>query len=72
MDALERDPQVEIVLITDELYREAMALFCSRLDKDWGLIDCLSFIVMKERGLSDALTTDEHFEQAGFLALLRS
>jgi len=71
LDALERDPQVEIVLITNELYREAMTLFCSRLDKDWGLIDCVSFIVMKERGLTDALTTDEHFEQAGFRALLR-
>jgi predicted nucleic acid-binding protein len=71
LDALERDPQVEIVLITEELYQQALALFCSRLDKEWGLIDCVSFIVMQERGLTDALTTDEHFEQAGFRALLR-
>jgi len=48
-----------------------LALFCSRLDKEWGLIDCVSFIVMQERGLTNALTTDEHFEQAGFRALLR-
>jgi predicted nucleic acid-binding protein len=71
LDALERDPQVEIVLITEELYKQALALFCSRLDKEWGLIDCASFIVMHERGLTHALTTDEHFEQAGFRALLR-
>lgn len=71
LDALERDPQVELVLITEELYQQALALFCSRLDKEWGLIDCVSFIVMQERGLTNALTTDEHFEQAGFRALLR-
>ena len=72
LDALERDPQVEIVLLTEELYQRALALFCSRLDKEWGLIDCVSFIVMQERGLTNALTTDEHFEQVGFHALLRS
>jgi len=71
LDALERDPQVEIVLLTEELYQQALALFCSRLDKEWGLIDCVSFIIMRERGLTNALTTDDHFEQAGFRALLR-
>ena len=61
----------EIVFITEDLYQQALALFCSRLDKEWGLIDCVSFIVMQERGLTNALTADEHFEQAGFRALLR-
>jgi len=42
-----------------------------REDKEWGLTDCISFIVMEDHGLTDALTTDEHFEQAGFRALLR-
>ena len=69
--ALEHDPQVERVPLTNELYRQAFELFHSRPDKEWGLIDCASFVVMQQRGLTDALTTDEHFEQAGFRALLR-
>jgi uncharacterized protein len=68
---LEEDKTVEIVPITDELYQKAFKLFCNRPDKDWGLIDCVSFVVMRENNLSQALTTDEHFEQAGFIALLR-
>ena len=71
LEALEQDPQVECVPLTDELYQQAFELFRSRPDKDWGLIDCVSFVVMNQRGLTDALTTDEHFEQAGFRALLR-
>ncbi|MDP7134637.1 MAG: PIN domain-containing protein, partial [Planctomycetota bacterium] len=43
---------------------------CERLDKGWSLTDCVSFVVMQERGLVDALTTDLHFQQAGFRALL--
>ena len=39
--------------------------------KEWGLTDCISFIVMEDNGLTEALTTDEHFQQAGFRALLR-
>jgi predicted nucleic acid-binding protein len=40
------------------------------MDKPWGLTDCLSFIVMQERGITEALTADEHFRQAGFVPLL--
>lgn len=71
LDALEQDPQVEIVSLSEELYERALELFRNRSDKDWGLVDCLSFIVMQKRRLTEALTTDEHFEQAGFRALLR-
>ncbi len=71
LDALERDPQVEIISLTEELYAQALDLFRSRPDKEWGLIDCVSFVVMRMRGLTEALTTDEHFEQASFRALLR-
>jgi uncharacterized protein len=53
------------------LLRRGMALFASRPDKEWSLVDCISFVVMKERRLTDALTTDHHFVQAGFNALLR-
>jgi uncharacterized protein len=70
--SLERDQTVEILPITDELYQKAFELFRNRPDKDWGLIDCISFVVMRENGLTEALTTDEHFEQAGFIALLRN
>jgi len=72
LDALEQDPLVEIVLLSEELYGKALELFRNRPDKDWGLVDCVSFIVMQERGLTEALTTDEHFEQAGFRPLLRA
>ena len=62
---------VEIVPTSEELYQRAFQLYQSRADKEWGLTDCVSFVVMQDRGLSDALTTDKHFEQAGFRALLR-
>ena len=71
LDALEQDPQVEIVPLSEELFEQALELFRNRPDKQWGLVDCVSFIVMQERGLTEALTTDEHYEQAGFRALLR-
>jgi predicted nucleic acid-binding protein len=41
-------------------------------DKEWSLTDCISFLLMRERGIHEALTHDHHFEQAGFVALLRS
>ena len=71
LDALEQDPQVEIVSLSEELYEQALELFRNRPDKEWGLVDCVSFVVMRERGLTEALTTDEHFKQAGFRPLLR-
>jgi predicted nucleic acid-binding protein len=46
------------------------SLYASRPDKDWSLTDCISFVLMKELGVSEALTGDHHFQQAGFVALL--
>jgi len=46
-------------------------IYENRQDKEWSLTDCLSFLVMQERGVMDALTADHHFEQAGFRALMR-
>ena len=71
LDALEADAQTQIVPTGEELCVRALDLFRQRPDKDWSLTDCLSFVVMTDFGLTQALTTDEHFEQAGFKALLR-
>ncbi|NMG60602.1 PIN domain-containing protein [Geitlerinema sp. P-1104] len=71
LESLETDPSVEVVLLTDSLYRLAFNLFKQRGDKEWGLVDCISFIVMQDRGIIDALTADTHFQQAGFRALLK-
>jgi predicted nucleic acid-binding protein len=45
-------------------------LYRNRADKNWSLTDCISFVVMKRKGITEALTGDHHFEQAGFKALL--
>jgi uncharacterized protein len=71
LESLENDPNIEVILLTDHLYRLAFTLFKKREDKEWGLVDCISFIVMEDRGITDALTADIHFQQAGFRALLR-
>ena len=68
--ALEADPDIEIVPLTRDLYARAFVLFRGRLDKEWGLTDCVSFVVMHDRGLTQALTPDAHFKQAGFQTLL--
>ncbi|HKQ07570.1 MAG TPA: type II toxin-antitoxin system VapC family toxin [Blastocatellia bacterium] len=71
LESLEQDPRVKIIPLTEDLYKRGFELYQSRRDKEWGITDCISFAVMQERGLTDALTTDEHFEQAGLKALLR-
>lgn len=68
--AMEEDPNVEIVPLYEELYNRGWQLYRERRDKEWSLTDCISFIVMQERGLTEALTTDKHFQQAGFIVLL--
>jgi uncharacterized protein len=67
---LQRDPNVTIVGPTQAVFDRGLELFERRRDKSWTLTDCISFCVMQEVGLSEALTGDRHFEQAGFLALL--
>jgi hypothetical protein len=53
------------------LYQQSLYFYSNRTDKEWGITDCLSFVVMHEQAISVALTTDVHFQQAGFQALLR-
>jgi predicted nucleic acid-binding protein len=62
---------VHIVPIDSSLDAMAWQLWASRPDKEWTLIDCASFMVMQQRRLTEALTTDHHFEQAGFTRLLK-
>ena len=71
VDSVRADPAVELVPPTAELFARGIALFRGRPDKHWSLTDCISFVVMEERGIRDALTADRHFEQAGFVALLK-
>ncbi len=70
LSALEFDSLVEIIELTLADYQAGMALFQNRSDKEWGLVDCISLVVMQCRGLLEALTADGHFVQAGFRALL--
>ncbi|MBT9141501.1 MAG: hypothetical protein DDT30_02093 [Dehalococcoidia bacterium] len=64
-------PNVKVVSVDRVLLHRAIDFYHSRKDKEWGLTDCISFIVMEDHSLTKALTTDEHFQQAGFRALLR-
>jgi predicted nucleic acid-binding protein len=70
LEFLETDPRVEIVPVSEDLYQKGFEIFRSRHDKEWSLVDCMSFVVMQDRGIQDSLTTDDHFRQAGFRALL--
>jgi predicted nucleic acid-binding protein len=71
VDAIMADPNTEVVPQSALLFRDALAHFRQHLDKEWGLTDCSSFVIMRQRGLHEALTHDHHFEQAGYVALLR-
>lgn len=69
--SLQQAPDVEIVPQTSEQFEKALILYAQRKDKEWGFVDCASFLIMQERGISEALAYDEHFRQAGYLPLLR-
>lgn len=68
---LTSSPDVAVIGASHDLFERGQALYSSRLDKDWSLTDCTSFVVMQDRGITHALTGDHHFEQAGFQALLK-
>ena len=68
---LEADPYVEVVEQTGAQFRAAVERYAARSDQRWSLTDCASFLVMEERGITEALAYDRDFEQAGFVALLR-
>ena len=71
MDAHTRtNPAHRIIPASPELLQRGRDLFAARPDKAWSLTDCISFVVMEDLAIADALTTDHHFSQAGFRALL--
>ena len=61
---------LEIIPISQTLLVESWTLYSQRLDKEWGLTDCTSFVVMTQEKITQAFTSDRHFEQAGFVKLL--
>ena len=72
VEMLITNPLIEIVWVDENLHQQASALLRKRLDKTYSLCDAVSFVVMREHGLTEALTTDKHFEQEGFIKLLQS
>ena len=71
LKAVRADPLFEVVGYLPAVYQSGFELFATRSDKAWSLTDCISFGVMNERKVSDALTADHHFEQAGFRAVFK-
>lgn len=63
---LQDNPDIEVLWVNEFLHREAMALLLSRQDKTYSLCDAVSFVLMHQRNITEALTTDHHFEQEGF------
>jgi predicted nucleic acid-binding protein len=62
---------IELVRLTPPLFEAAYTLYRTHLDKECGLVDSISFVVMRQAGIQEALTFDHQFIQAGFRALMR-
>ena len=71
LDDLCANPTVDVVWIDEDAHAEAHELLKARLDKSYSLCDAVSFVLMRRRGIQDALTTDHHFDQEGFRRLLK-
>jgi predicted nucleic acid-binding protein len=67
---LRNDPDVTILEPEISLYEDGLVLYARRPDKDWSLTDCVSFVAMERWGIAASLTADQHFQQAGYRALL--
>jgi predicted nucleic acid-binding protein len=67
---LVENPDIDMVWVDEVLHRAAMALLMARPDKTYSLCDAVSFVLMRQRHVTEALTTDRHFEQEGFQRLL--
>ncbi len=71
IQVIKRSPSVDLLHIDQSSDVQAWQLLTERPDKQWSLVDCSSFVVMSNEGISEALTTDHHFEQAKFIRLLK-
>jgi predicted nucleic acid-binding protein len=70
VEELANDPAIGVHWVGPQLHQQAIALLRRRPDKTYSLCDAVSFLLMREGGVTDALTTDRHFEQEGFVKLL--
>ena len=71
INSIQLSENIRVVEINKEIYNEAWGLYSKRTDKEWGLTDCASFVVMKRYAITVAFTNDHHFEQMGFNILLK-
>ena len=71
IQSVQKSPAIQIAPQTSELYQQALMLYAQRIDQAWSHTDCASFCIMQQRNITEALAYDKHFEQAGFIALLR-
>lgn len=71
IEEFQNSKEADIVPLTPVLFQKGLDLYKCHQDKSWGLVDCISFVVMEESSIDSALTFDQHFIQAGFRALMR-
>jgi predicted nucleic acid-binding protein len=71
LESIDADPNITTIPLSEAIYHKAYQLSCDHEDKQWDMTDCISFVVMKENGIKDALTTNPVFQQMGYCSLLR-
>lgn len=71
VDGIRNSSLVDIIHIDEDLDLKSWNLLSDRADKNWSLVDCSSFVIMREQKIVEAITADHHFEQAGFVRLLK-
>lgn len=71
IESLYNHPNVTVIQQSSSQFQEGLLLYKKRLDKEWSITDCVSFKIMEEYGITEALAYDKHFEPVGFIALLR-
>lgn len=72
IEELRQHPNMTIIPQTSVQFDTAFTFYKQRSDKDWSLTDCVSFKIMEEKVIYDALAYDKHFQQAGYRALMRN